>query len=105
MLAGIMIDEIDPRDLAAAVIVTLRERADEVVPNPHGTMRLEPGHRLVLVGRPADRPPPGSQGWEQDLPARGLNRECRVTSVAFPHALRAALGCYGRGRCLITIRP
>ncbi len=50
-LAGITIDDIDPHDLAAVVIVAVRTATGEIVRSPHGTTRLEAGQTLVLVGR------------------------------------------------------
>lgn len=50
-LAGITIDDIDPHDLAAVVIVAVRTATGEVIRSPHGTTRLEAGQTMVLVGR------------------------------------------------------
>jgi voltage-gated potassium channel len=55
-LVGITIDEIDPHELAAVVIVAVRTAADEIRRNPHGTTPLKSGDTLILVGRRGDAP-------------------------------------------------
>jgi len=55
-LVDTTIDDIDPRDLAAVVIVAVRTAAGEIHRNPHGTTRLAPDDTLILVGRRGDLP-------------------------------------------------
>ena len=55
-LANTTIDDIDPRDLAAVVIVAIRTAGGEICRNPHGTTRLAPGDTIILVGRRGDLP-------------------------------------------------
>lgn len=55
-LANTMINDIDPRDLAAVVIVAVRTATGEIRRNPHGTTRLEPDDTIILVGRRGDLP-------------------------------------------------
>jgi voltage-gated potassium channel len=55
-LADTTIDDIDPRDLAAVVIVAVRTAGGEIHRNPHGTTRLEPGDTIILIGRRGDLP-------------------------------------------------
>jgi voltage-gated potassium channel len=55
-LVNTTIDDIDPRDLAAVVIVAVRTAAGEIRRNPHGTTRLAPDDTIILVGRRGDLP-------------------------------------------------
>jgi voltage-gated potassium channel len=55
-LVGITIDEIDPHELAAVVIVAVRTATGEIRRNPHGTTPLKSGDTLILVGRRGDAP-------------------------------------------------
>jgi voltage-gated potassium channel len=55
-LVNTTIDDIDPRDLAAVIIVAVRTAAGEIHRNPHGTTRLAPDDALILVGRRGELP-------------------------------------------------
>jgi len=55
-LVGTTLDDIDPRDLAAVVIVAIRTADGGIRRNPHSMTRLEPGDAIILVGRHGDLP-------------------------------------------------
>jgi voltage-gated potassium channel len=55
-LAGTTVQSIDPRDLAAVVIVAVRTATGEIHRNPHGTTCLEAGDTIILIGRRGDLP-------------------------------------------------
>jgi voltage-gated potassium channel len=55
-LVNKMIDDIDPRDLAAVIIVAIRTASGEIRRNPHGTSLLAPDDTIILIGRRGDLP-------------------------------------------------